>query len=141
LRVSVRGRFFGTFNKSGKFFKTKSLKTFFEKDPNSPDKVFFKYCKKTYKPRACDLEEHLATNKHKITSEKGYQKNISEFTLGKSIARSEIIWAYLTVFRNLSFNFSDYASDYFRKMFPDSKIAEKQTINRKKIKLIMKTFY
>ena len=88
-----------------KFFKTKSLKTFFEKDPNSPDKVFFKYCKKTYKPRACDLKEHLATNKHKIASEKDYPKNISEFTLGKSIARSEIIWAYLTVFRNLSFNF------------------------------------
>jgi len=83
----------------------KKFKDIFEKDPNSPDKVFCKYCKKTYKPRACDLKEHLATNKHKIASEKDYPKNISEFTLGKSIARSEIIWAYLTVFRNLSFNF------------------------------------
>ena len=113
------------------------FKDIFEKDTNNPQKVFCKFCKKQYKPRACDLDDHLKSERHKLAKLENEQISFSEFSFGKYVARSEIIWAFLTVARNLSFNFSEYANPFLSKMFPDSKIAHQVILNRKKTKAII----
>ena len=109
----------------------------FELDQKDTTKLFCKYCKKSYGIRPCDLDHHLSRPKHIEAKNKNTQKLISDFSAGKAIARAEIMWAFLTVVRNISFNFSEYASLYFPSMFMDSKTAEKMIINRQKTKKII----
>ena len=65
------------------------------------------------------------------------QSCMDQYLKGQSIASAEIIWAFLTIFRNLSFNLSEYAGDYLPHMFLDSKIAEKTVLYRQKTKKIV----
>ena len=62
------------------------------------------------------------------------------FVKNQAAVRAEIIWAFLTVYRNLSFNFSDYISEYLSHIYSDSKFASLSTINRHKTKKIIEVF-
>ena len=49
-------------------------------------------------------------------------------------ARAKIIWGFLTIYRNLSFNFSEYISEFLPHIYYDSKIASQSIINCHKTK-------
>jgi len=101
---------------------------------NKSSHVLCKYCKKSYIPRPCDLDKHISTKKHKDAEQNDKQKLFSEFAAGKKVARAEILWSFFTIYRNLSFNLSEYAGFFLQSMFPDSNIASSISINRKKNK-------
>jgi len=102
--------------------------------------VFCKVCAKSYIARANDLNDHLKSEFH--TKRIGNsQSSIESFCKGKEVARTEIIWAFLTVSRNLSLNLSDYMGNYFSHLTPNSSIAELDIINRKKPKISFLMYY
>ena len=115
-------------------------KKIFAQCPYDTGKIQCIYCKSSYIPRPCDIDKHLHKEKHsqnvkKIEDQKKFMEGFLE--KGSKAARAEIIWVFLTVKRNLSFNFTDYASDVLPQMFPDSEIAQTIILNRKKVKLII----
>ena len=137
-----------------KVLENSDLKKEFERDLNDKSKVWCKTCKKPFKSVIWDLKVHLKegklhqppeeTKEGQETAERQnnkknerYQACIDQYLKGQSIARAEIIWSFLTIFRNLSFNLSEYAGDYLPHMFVDSKIAEKIVIYRQKTKKIV----
>jgi hypothetical protein len=90
----------------------------FKIDENDKKRVFCIPCSHSYAPSKSDLKEHVKSQKHLTNLEKGNGGDqITNFVNGSKVARVEIIWSYLTVFRNLSFNLSDYAKDYLPHMF------------------------
>jgi len=66
------------------------FKDIFEKDTNNPQKVFCKFCKKQYKPRACDLDDHLKSERHKLAKLKNEQTSLSEFSLGNMLLEAKL---------------------------------------------------
>ena len=126
--------------KTCKALEDSSIKEVFESDKNDTSRLYCTVCQSRHKAVVWDLKQHLNLKSHKDNEEKKknqLQTTMVKYMEGQEIARSEIIWSFLTVSRNLSFNFTDYASDYFPHMFNDSKIAQKITINRKKTKRII----
>ena len=85
---------------------------------NKPSHVLCKYCKKSYIPRPCDLDKHISTKKHKDAEQNDKQKLFSEFASGNKVAGVEILWSFFTIYRNLSFNLSEFAGFFLQSMFP-----------------------
>jgi len=54
-----------------------------------------------------------------------------------AISRASIIWTYLSMMRNQSFNFCNFSSDYFPRMFLDSQTANNTKLYRQKIQKIL----
>ena len=67
------------------------------------------------------------------------KQTISEFAIQNKCIRAEILWAYFTAMRNLSFLFTDHAKIMIPHLFFDSEIAKNMIINRKKTKKIIET--
>jgi len=65
------------------------------------------------------------------------QPKTKSFSIGTPEAKAEILWAFLTVKRNLAFLLSDYITPFLTAMLTDSTIASKIKINRKKTKEII----
>ena len=65
------------------------------------------------------------------------QSNLDGYMKNKAIARTEILWAFCTVQKNLSFNLSEYIGDLLPHMFSDSVIAKYFIINKKKVKKLI----
>ena len=123
-----------------KLIKDKRLRDF-EIDSNDKSKIFCKFCFKSYVPRLSDILEHMNSDKHQNAKRKSSQSRIDTYGQGKEIARSEIIWTYFTLFRNLSFNLSDYCNEYLSHMLRDSEIGKSINLHRHKTKyMIQKVF-
>ena len=63
--------------------------------------------------------------------------HIDNFMKGEEVSRIEIIFAHLTVTRNLSFNLSETYGKCIPHMFLDSRAAEDVVLNRHKVKNII----
>jgi len=121
-----------------KLLMDEELKSYFKRDPNNPYNVSCKSCNSSLVPRRPDLIKHLNTGKCKNFFDDPNHKNLLEkYTKGASEAKAEILWSFLTVMRNLSFNLSDFVTPIFRSMFSDSKASSKLKINRHKTKEII----
>ena len=59
-----------------------------------------------------DLKQYLALKSHEDNAKKKPPNNeiMSKYLEVQEIARAEILWSFLTLSRNLSFNLSEYAS-------------------------------
>jgi len=60
--------------------------------------------------------------------------NFQDYT---PVSRASIIWTYITIMKDLSFNLSDYIGDYFFHVFKDSQTANKIKIYRQKVQKIL----
>ena len=114
----------------------KDMKGYFITDKNDKSKIFCETCSASFIPCLNTLKDHIKCEIH-VKKERENRENIETYMQGQSIPRAELIWAYLTVHRNLSFNFSDYAKDYLPHIFRDSKIASNFKIYRQKVKKII----
>ena len=91
--------------------------------------------------RKHDVKEHIKGQKHiNNVEKKNKTDSMRIFVKNQASVRSEIIWALLTVYRNLSFKISDYIALYMPHIYTDSKLASQSTINRHKTKKSSKKF-
>ena len=123
------------------------MSTWAEKSKSSEDKVYCKICLETISVKSrgvTRMKEHGNTEKHKRNAAEIRQSRpLKDFFVQKTpavdisddVCDSEIRWCLLTAEHDLSYRFSDSACDTLKKMFPDSKIAEKMQCKR------MKTMY
>lgn len=111
---------------------------------SSSHKVFCKACNELVSVKnggIIRLKEHGGTDKHaKNISNLKKSKTLDNFfavsgkdaDISDDVCDSEIRWCLFTAEHDLSFRLSDCASDTFKKMFHDSKIATKMQCKRTK---------
>ena len=112
----------------------------FERDKNDTSKVWCSCCRKSYAPDLNTLKNHLSKPKHMENKRKKNLESLEslmKFPDFSTVSRASIIWTYLVIMRNLSFNFNDYAGDYLPHIFADSKTALRMKIYRQKILKIL----
>ena len=129
---------------SEKDYSGELMSTWAEKSKSSEDKVYCKICLETISVKSrgvTRMKEHGNTEKHKRNAAEIRQSRpLKDFFVQKTpavdisddVCDSEIRWCLLTAEHDLSYRFSDSACDTLKKMFPDSKIAEKMQCKRMK---------
>ena len=89
-----------------------------------------------------DVSTHVAGTEHKkaFASSTTSRSILSMFNAGNSNQQieAEVRWSMFVAKHNLAFLTSDHANKLFRKMFPDSKLAENFACGRTKITSIVK---
>jgi hypothetical protein len=90
-----------------------------------------------------DISRHIATQKHKgyAALEKNNEKISSFFTTTNdySVTNAEVLFTEFLVEHSLPISAADHAGKLFKKMFPDSKIAQQYSSGRTKTSCIIDT--
>ena len=117
--------------------KMKEFKSVFIIDINEKTrKVFCEVCSKSISSRRKECLDHIKSQYHEKKS-KEKTNHVDKYMNGREVARIEIIFAFMTAVKNLSFSYSDTYGKYISHMFEDSISAKKVVLNRHKTKEII----